>query len=157
MVGSPKASDLGSGGVTNAGLRTYSRPTTTIQQRLAVADRLVASDMMMFGGGKKGAGGEMLWQCASVEQEQRWRQVGRRVPVQPGIGLNEVQGTGLILQNVETQHPPNKEQGDDGYNQVAGPLAGSFGFSSILHGDDSSSWGPPATCGGDRSPRASRA
>jgi hypothetical protein len=61
---------------------------------------------------------------------------------------------GLILQNVHAQHPPHKEEGDDGHYQVANPLPDGFRFSAVLHGVIVAGWGPlgAVTRAGKRGP-----
>lgn len=72
----------------------------------------------------------------------RWRaQTAAAVGLDFGV-RDEGRRHGLILQNVNAQHPPHKEEGDDGHYHVANPLPGGFRFSAVLHGVIVAGWGP---------------
>jgi hypothetical protein len=46
------------------------------------------------------------------------------------------------LENVDPHHPPDKEEGDDGYHKVANPLEKGLRFSSVLYASTRAVWGP---------------
>ena len=44
-------------------------------------------------------------------------------------------------ENVNAQHPPHEEQGDDGHDDIADPLPGGLWFGGVFHGDMVAGWG----------------
>src|SRR6185369_9562319 len=45
-----------------------------------------------------------------------------------------IHGSKSSLQDVHPQHPPHKEQGNDGAGNVNNPVAGGFGLAEVKHG-----------------------